>query len=199
MVNSWLNCMFQKSHGRDRPRVWWCTKGRLVFLPIHAAGVYARTERDSSDASDGCASDFMVSSYTPSILSLVRAKSSVVSLSQNTIKGLAVHEGSPMRGWQNITKVKNEVDRVKQCFEQAGATITIFNDNNARPTVSGVLTCLQDSDVNILHLSCHGVQKTDPLASTFIMHDGDLTIQELMKLDLKQAIGRVTMARGPRY
>jgi CHAT domain-containing protein len=131
----------------------------------------------------------MVSSYTPSILSLVRTRSNSGTLPRKEVKGLAVHEGSPLRGPDipTLHKVKDEVDRVKRCFEAAEATITVVNDNTAHPTVSGVLASLQDSDVNILHLSCHGVQKRDPLASSFLLRDGDLTIQELMKLDLKHA------------
>jgi hypothetical protein len=93
-----------------------------------------------------------------------------------------------MRGWQSLSKVKTEVRHVKECFEEAGATLTVLNDTKDHPTVPEVLECLQGSDVNILHLSCHGVQKRIPLASAFILRDGDLTIQELMKLDLKHAM-----------
>jgi CHAT domain-containing protein len=42
--------------------------------------------------------------------------------------------------------------------------------------------------VYILHLSCHGLQEQDPLSSAFIWRDEDLTIQDLMKLDLKHAM-----------
>jgi CHAT domain-containing protein len=132
----------------------------------------------------------MVSSYTPSILSLVRASSSFRTLPRNKVKGLAVYEGSPLRGpdLPPLPKVKDEVRLVRGRFEAAEATITVINDVTAHPTVSEVLTSLQSSDVNILHLSCHGVQQRDPLASAFIFRDGDLTIQELMKLDLKRSL-----------
>jgi CHAT domain-containing protein len=102
--------------------------------------------------------------------------------------GLVVHEGSPMRGPDvpTLHKVKDEVRRVKEHFEAAGATLTVINDTSAHPT--DVLASLQGSDVNVLHLSCHGVQKRDPLASALLLRDGDLNIQELMKLDLKHAL-----------
>jgi CHAT domain-containing protein len=41
--------------------------------------------------------------------------------------------------------------------------------------------------MHILHLACHGAQKKDPLTSGFILRDEDLTIQEIMQLDLKHA------------
>jgi tetratricopeptide (TPR) repeat protein len=60
----------QRCIGRERARVWWCPTGNLTFLPIHAAGGYIRLRlaRERSGASDECASDYLVSSYTPSIL-----------------------------------------------------------------------------------------------------------------------------------
>jgi CHAT domain-containing protein len=40
----------------------------------------------------------------------------------------------------------------------------------------------------MLHLSCHGVQDAShPLQSGFYLHDGKLTIAELMKLNLSNA------------
>jgi hypothetical protein len=102
-----------------------------------------------------------------------------------------------------LHKVKSEVDRVKERFEAAGASLTVINDTSAHPTVPGVLASLQGSDVNILHLSCHGVQKRDPLASAFLLRDGDLTIQHLMKLDLKHALltflSACQTAKGSQY
>jgi CHAT domain-containing protein len=99
-----------------------------------------------------------------------------------------VHEGKPLRGMKTLSKVRDEVRCVKERFEAAGAIVTVVNDTSTHPTVPGVLTCLQSSDVNVLHLSCHGVQYSNPLASAFILRDGDLTIQQLMQLDMKHAL-----------
>jgi CHAT domain-containing protein len=78
------------------------------------------------------------------------------------VKGLAVHEGNPQRGPggpSRLHKVKDEVHRVRERFEAAEATITVVNDTTDHPTVPGVLGCLQDPNMNVLHLSCHGEQK----------------------------------------
>jgi CHAT domain-containing protein len=103
-------------------------------------------------------------------------------LRRSEVKGLLVYEGSPGRGWQTITKVKEEARLVKESFEVAGAPITVVNETSIHPTVPEVLACLADSDIRVLHLACHGAQRPDPLASAFILRDGDLSIQELMKL-----------------
>jgi CHAT domain-containing protein len=108
-------------------------------------------------------------------------------MARSQVKGLLVQEGSPGRGWQTISKVKEEARLVKESFEVAGAPVTMVNETSVHPTVPEVLACLQDPTIRILHLACHGAQKPDPLASAFIFRDGDLSIQELMKLELKHA------------
>jgi len=47
-------------------RVWWCTTGFLTFLPIHAAGIYGEKALQGPKLLD-----FVVSSYTPTLSSLI--------------------------------------------------------------------------------------------------------------------------------
>ncbi len=49
------------------PRLWWCPTGRLSFLPLHAAG------RGAADSGTWVV-DRAVSSYTPTLRALVRAR-----------------------------------------------------------------------------------------------------------------------------
>jgi hypothetical protein len=42
----------------------WCPTGPFTFLPIHAAGLYSTGEPE-------CVSDYVVSSYTPTISALL--------------------------------------------------------------------------------------------------------------------------------
>lgn len=52
-------------HGR--PRLWWCPTGPLAYLPLHAATQHMR------DLAEGqSAHDFVISSYAPTIRSLLR-------------------------------------------------------------------------------------------------------------------------------
>ncbi|KAF9530801.1 hypothetical protein CPB83DRAFT_892433 [Crepidotus variabilis] len=61
-----------KGLGYSRPpahrnRIWWCLTGPLSFLPIHAAGIY-----DPDAKAPGlCLSDFAVSSYIPTVTTLL--------------------------------------------------------------------------------------------------------------------------------
>jgi CHAT domain-containing protein len=81
--------------------------------------------------------------------------------------------------------VRDEIDGVADCFMKAGATIV--NDASVPPSVSSLLAKLQTARVNILHLACHGTQNKDPLRSAFILKDGELSVRELMRLDLRRA------------
>ncbi|KAJ7856005.1 CHAT domain-containing protein [Mycena leptocephala] len=51
---------------QDLERIWWCPTGPLAFLPIHAAGLYGRDQAFGSKLSD-----FLISSYTPSLTALI--------------------------------------------------------------------------------------------------------------------------------
>ncbi|KAJ6580088.1 CHAT domain-containing protein [Mycena vulgaris] len=73
---------------QDLPRIWWCPTGPLAFLPIHAAGIYGEHEAFGSKLSD-----FLISSYTPSLTALIqgfRPRSE----SQNRLQLLAVSQPS---------------------------------------------------------------------------------------------------------
>jgi CHAT domain-containing protein len=119
------------------------------------------------------------------------------------VKGILVHEGSPGRGWPSIVKVKDEALRVKKCFESAGANVRVLNDLNIHPTCGEVLASLTDTHTHVLHVACHGKQKSDPLTSAFILRDGDLTIQNLMQLEIKDAslafLSACQTAKGNQY
>ena len=54
----------QSASGHARPRVWWCPVGLFALLPLHAAGQY------SYDSNSACGSDYVVSSYIPTVSSL---------------------------------------------------------------------------------------------------------------------------------
>jgi CHAT domain-containing protein len=154
----------------------------LTFLPIHAAGGYTKTARERSGAGHECASDYIVSSYITSISALLRARKGFSSMARSDVKGLLLHEGSPGRGWSSISNVKHEVSHVQERFNAAGARLTVV-----RPDLPDALTHLKKTHMHILHLACHGAQKNDPLASGFILRDEDLTIQDIMQLDLEHA------------
>ncbi|KDQ49312.1 hypothetical protein JAAARDRAFT_200953 [Jaapia argillacea MUCL 33604] len=59
-------------HANNLSRIWWCPNGPLAFLPIHAAGIYSTSEPGN------CISDFVISSYTPTLSALINGHISTV-------------------------------------------------------------------------------------------------------------------------
>lgn len=57
----------------ELPRLWWCPVGPLAFLPLHAAGRLLDSGDGTRKRFDGVA-DRVVSSYTPTVRALARAR-----------------------------------------------------------------------------------------------------------------------------
>jgi tetratricopeptide (TPR) repeat protein len=168
----------KKAQGRARPRVHWYISGDFNFLPLHAAGIYEGENQE-------CASDYIVSSYIPSLSALLRAREGAVPIPREELKAMLMAEpGNPEIGVPLIRGVEEEVQTVA-CLVQS-ASINVLNDTSTRASVFSVLDKLPDA--HILHLACHGHQKEDPLQSCFTLNDGPLTISALMKLNLPNAM-----------
>src|SRR5882762_195727 len=54
----------------DKSRIWWCPTSKLCGLPLHAAGMYSRNVPKPNSIPE-C----YVSSYTPSLSALIKARS----------------------------------------------------------------------------------------------------------------------------
>jgi hypothetical protein len=67
------------------PHVTWCVAGPLAFLPIHAAGIYGVAGQPK-------VFDFVVSSYTPTLASLLNAKERPFSPLSQPMNVLAVSQ-----------------------------------------------------------------------------------------------------------
>jgi CHAT domain-containing protein len=148
-------------------------------LPIHAAGTYR------GGVNVQAASDFMVSSYIPTLSALTTTRKCWKAILREHLDGLIVADPAPGRGWDRIDNVITEADVVQGCFTTAGAPVVRTVDASA--TVSSVVSDLRTSEIRILHMACHGTQRPNPLQSAFILRDEDLTIQDLMRLDLSHA------------
>ncbi|MFJ8443536.1 CHAT domain-containing protein [Kitasatospora griseola] len=152
--------------GEPWPRLWWCPTGRLAFLPLHAAG--------KGRAVPGTwAMDRVVSSYTPTLRSLLRARRRsadagpprrrpaplVVSLAQTP-------GGPPLPG----------------AGPEAALVAELFPDglrlDGAQATVERVRRALYRH--SWVHFSCHGVSDpASPSNSGLILHDGRLSALDL--------------------
>jgi CHAT domain-containing protein len=166
----------QKAHGRDRPRLQWCPTGDFSFLPLHAAGIYNGDNQANI-------SDYVVSSYAPSLSALLRSRKSFQPIANRDLKVLLVAE-SQAPGFARLSRVEEEVRLIADAVH--GATATVLNDLDEVSAVNSVTSALPDA--HILHLACHGKQKSDPLSSHFALRDGPLSVDALMKLDLPNAV-----------
>jgi CHAT domain-containing protein len=145
-----------------------------MFLPLHAAGIYTGPDQV-------CASDFVVSSYTPSLSALIKARRYFVPIKLESISALLVSERGGL-GYAPLLKAEEEVCSISMLMKNA----SIKHELTTAPMKHKVIEFLPS--VNLLHLSCHGIQRERALESHFILHDGTLTIAELTKLELPNAV-----------
>ncbi|CAG8665319.1 16818_t:CDS:1, partial [Acaulospora colombiana] len=154
------------------PRVWWCTTGPLSFLPIHAAGVY------DQDSSDSQLSDYVISSYTPTLSTLLEPSTTSTG---SSFKFLSVIQVSAP-GASAIPSTKEELDYIRQRLSGRDHTILDGPKGTRGRVTEEMESC------NWLHLACHGVQwPNEPTKSALLLEDGHLTLEEIIKLNLPQA------------
>ncbi|KAI0073572.1 hypothetical protein K474DRAFT_1677785 [Panus rudis PR-1116 ss-1] len=176
-----------KPNLEDRGRLWWCCVGQFAFLPVHAAGIYNTKSRAAKE--DICVSDYFISSYTPSLETLLRLRDRpVISISP---KVLAAIQPNPGAGNSPLPHTKAELQVI---YEVVPATSIISMNDSDLPDLEGECSTTRNimdkiTEATILHLACHGTQDvTNPLQSAFILRDGErLTVEHLMRHPLPNA------------
>ncbi|KAJ7107947.1 CHAT domain-containing protein [Mycena epipterygia] len=150
----------------DHPsRLWWCPTGPFTFLPIHAAGIYRSDETD-------CVSDYVVSSYTHTLTTLLNPPTGTAS----PFKMTAVIQPTTDNCLDLPATVK-ELERIK---EQVPFEWLISLGDTTPATVDVAQQHLQESSV--VHFACHGTQDLqNPLETGLILTDGRLKVSELMR------------------
>ncbi|KZV66560.1 hypothetical protein PENSPDRAFT_636771 [Peniophora sp. CONT] len=157
------------------PHVTWCTTGALAYLPLHAAGLYSGKETMNT-------SDFVVSSYTPSLSTLVEARRRSLGRIASTTLPSLLAVAQPNTPHQ--TPLPGTLNELRLLREQFHDDITVVSASEA--TVSSVLQGMAAH--SWVHLACHGMQMPlSPTESAFALHDGHLSIAELMRTALPQA------------
>ncbi|MEU9703358.1 CHAT domain-containing protein [Streptomyces sp. NPDC047981] len=160
-------------------RLWWCPTGWLSFLPLHAAG---RPDPRPGET----VMDRVVSSYTPTLRALVRARNApagtAVTLPAPLIVTLADTPGAP-----SLPGVAQEARLLRRLFpahrELAGGAATVAAVRDALPAHPWV------------HFSCHGVNDPHtPSASGLVLHDGRLTVRDAAEQRPREAVLAVLSA-----
>jgi CHAT domain len=146
--------------------VWWCTTGFLTFLPIHAAGIYGEKAFPGSKLMD-----FVVSSYTPTLSSLI-THSDPATLPNHQVLAVALPKESCLPGTaQELDCIANQVgfSNVKKLVE-------------SEATLENVIAGLKES--SFVHFACHGVQdaKNPNESALLLAKSSRLTLSHLHHL-----------------
>jgi CHAT domain-containing protein len=154
--------------GDARPQVWWCPAGPLTMLPIHAAGRHPR----HGDATAGaCVLDRVISSYTPTLDALARARqpSAPVPVRHLTV-GMPVTPGLP-----RLPAVAAELEVVARHFPASAGHKQLIGERATRAAVQAAIAAFP-----WVHLSCHAGQiAADADSSGFALWDAALTVTDL--------------------
>jgi CHAT domain-containing protein len=171
----------QPGTGRSRPRLHWCPTGVFAALPLHAAGIYGGPEHRRT-----CCSDYVVSSYTPTLSALLRAQTKAPQTAPAHLRVLTVAEDARTEpGMSRLWNVEQELKHIEDTAKASAWNCTVEVLPSAA-TVERVTKRIQSA--HFVHLACHGTQDaTNALDSGFHLRDGKLTVSKLMGLDLDQA------------
>ncbi|MFD7301518.1 CHAT domain-containing protein [Streptomyces pharetrae] len=147
--------------GESPPRLWWCPAGALSFLPLHAAGEVP---------------DRVVSSYTPSVTALLRARARRLPAADTRPLIVAVPE---LDGLAPLPGALREAG-----VAHAAMGGTLLSGEEARPeAVRAALTAHSWA-----HFACHGVQDPEhPSEGRLLLPGGELSVLDVSRLDLPGA------------
>ncbi|WP_436727000.1 CHAT domain-containing protein [Streptomyces sp. URMC 128] len=164
------------------PRVWWCPTGPLVSLPLHSAGLHGTRQ----DTSPQTVLDRVVSSYTPTLRSLVAAYDSGASARSAEDRPLAVaatgpaaEDGFEVRGPRGPDVPEADVESFMAAFPQArlltGPTATRQEVLAALPHASWA------------HFACHGETGGSGDSPFLKLYGSKLSAADLMDVSLERA------------
>ncbi|KAG0691935.1 CHAT domain-containing protein [Suillus ampliporus] len=157
---------------RRPSRIWWCPTSFFNFLPLHAAGEYKRGGKSLSQ--------LYVSSYTPSLTALIRARRS----SDGSSSFAAIGQNHPPGHLHPLDAVEPELELVQSLLPRP-PTVFFTKVTSDESTKSRVLHALQDH--HWLHFACHGTQNlAEPFKSAFLMRDQPLSLLDITQTNLSR-------------
>lgn len=168
--------------GTRLPRIWWMPGGLLGLLPLHAAG-YHREGRGRTVL------DRVISSYTPTLRALGRARDQAVSGPPERSLIVAM----PTTPGQGIPPLRHVADEARFLQARLPAATLLIDDPGAAdertPTKASVLAGLPEA--GIAHFACHAASNpAEPSRSMLILHDHEaspLTVSSLAPIRLDHA------------
>ncbi|KAG1738563.1 CHAT domain-containing protein [Suillus occidentalis] len=153
-------------------RIWWCPTSLFNFLPLHAAGEYRPNGKSLSQQ--------YISSYTPSLAALMRARRSHAR--SLPVPFVAIGQNRPAGASFTLDCVEPELELVRSLLPHPPAvSFTKITSDDARK--KRALCALRDN--TWVHFACHGTQNYgEPFMSAFLMRDQPLSLLDITQMDL---------------
>ncbi|KAF8552649.1 TPR-like protein [Imleria badia] len=170
VVKPILNALVFSTTPGDLSRIFWCPTGPFTFLPIHAAGLYGIQHSQPGHK----VSDFVVSSYVPTLSILVLSPNATAEPSGN-FRLLAVCQ-PPSDGQSRLPGVDTELEYIKAVIRNSPSGRTTLLESSAG-TVEEVLSLMKEADW--VHFACHGIQDAE---------DSGLCLADRRRLKLRDII-----------
>ena len=157
----------------SQSRIWWCPTAEFSVLPLHAAGPYRKGQQNLPH--------LYVSSYTPTLTALIRARRRDPSTSANEEKRFIAIGQANAAGESELLSVGAELDNIGQRVDGLARFRRIDGEDSC---TSRVVEELGKNEW--VHFACHGLpNRKQPFESAFALHDGHFTIQRIIGCDLK--------------
>ncbi|KAG1794296.1 hypothetical protein EV424DRAFT_1548015 [Suillus variegatus] len=123
-----------------------------------------------------------ISSYTPLLTALIKARAS--HNRPSSVPFVAIGQDCPAGASFILDAVEPELELVRRLLPPP-PTVSFSKITSADATKSRALRALQDN--TWFHLACHGTQKIDePFKSAFLMRDEPLSLLDISQTDLSQ-------------
>jgi tetratricopeptide (TPR) repeat protein len=165
-----LSAPVLRALGPARARLWWMPTGPLTVLPLHAA---AWRDPASPDRPSPAVLDLVISSYTPTLRTLIDARS--VGLAPPGDDALVVAM-TQTAGAAPLPRAAAEAAAVAPLL---GGQVTTLTDHSATP--AAVRAALRQA--TRAHLACHAVADlADPASGALLLSGGRLTVRDIAAL-----------------
>lgn len=153
-------------------RIWWCPTSKLTTLPLHAAGPYRKNEQNLPN--------IYVSSYTPTLAALIRARHRPPSTSSPRPPlpaFVAIGQATPTSTTPSLRTVDSELDLVQSLVPPSMPFSALSGDAS---TADAALAALGTHPW--AHLACHGHPSLQqPFDSSFALLDRALTVLDIVR------------------
>jgi CHAT domain-containing protein/tetratricopeptide (TPR) repeat protein len=161
---------------RRGSRIWWCPTFFFNFLPLHAAGEYKANGKSLSQQ--------YISSYTPSLAALMKARRSHDRSLSVLFAAIGQNRPAGHSSESTLKFVEPELELVRSLLPNP-PTVSFTKITSVDATKSRALCALQGN--TWLHFACHGTQNyEEPFMSAFLMRDQPLSLLDITRMDLSR-------------